>query len=212
MAAVGATSDSATVGSRKERKNWRESVKYLHSRVDRARFLRREGSVMVVNLAALRQEMEMKAGQQRQKGTVVGYCSCGAAYPSHVDRGGNRNARRKRQRANRERLRDDRVVSQALVQSLSSLQGGSDSKNLETTGKLCVLHQFAVPSVAKKDIHSSPKDKPIYVGVSPHSHSLDNVTRFQKKKEGDGWNSTEEKGAKKEQKTGESNCCRMSAE
>ena len=131
MAAVGATSDSATVGSRKERKNWRESVKYLHSRVDRARFLRREGSVMVVNLAALRQEMEMKAGQQRQKGTVVGYCSCGAAYPPHVDCGGNRNARRKRQRANRERLRDDRVVSQALVQSLSSLQGGSDSKNLE---------------------------------------------------------------------------------
>ena len=194
MAAVGATSDSAIVGSQKERKNWRESVKYLHSRVDRARFLRREGSVMVVNLAALRQEMEMKAGQQRQKGTVVGYCSCGAAYPSHVDRGGNRNARRKRQRANRERLRDDRVVSQALVQSLSSLQGGSDSKNLETTGKLCVLHQFAVTSVAKEDIHSSPKDEPIYVGVSPHSHSLDNVTKFQKKKEGDGWNPTEEKG------------------
>ena len=64
MAAVGATSDSATVGSRKEKKNWREFVKYLHSRVDRARFLRREGSVMIVNLAALRQEMEMKAGQQ----------------------------------------------------------------------------------------------------------------------------------------------------
>ena len=64
MAAVGATSDSATIGAQKKRKNWRESMKYLHSRIDRARFWRREGSVLVVNMAALRQEMETKAGQQ----------------------------------------------------------------------------------------------------------------------------------------------------
>ena len=103
---------------------------------------------------------------------------------------------------NRERLRDDRVVSQVLVQSLSSLQGGSDSRNLETTGKLCILHQFATPSAAKEDTNLSPKDKPIYVGVSPHSHRLENVTKLQKKKEGDGWNTTEEKGYKKEQESG----------
>ena len=168
---------------------------------------------MVVNMAALWQEMETKAGQRRQKGTIVGYCSCGAAYPFRVQRGGNRNARRKRQRANRERLRDDRVVSQVLAQSLSSLQGGSDSRNLETTGKLCVLHQFATLSVAKEDTNPSPKDKPIYVGVSPHSHRLKNITKLQKKKEGDGWNTTEEKGYKKEQKNWrKSNCPRMSAE
>ena len=111
MAAVGATCDSTSAGSQKKNKNWRESVKYLHSRIDRARFWRREGSVLIVDMAALRQEMEKEAGQRRQKGTVVGYCSCGAAYPSRVQRGGNRNARRKRQRVNRERLRDDRVVS-----------------------------------------------------------------------------------------------------
>ena len=177
-------------------------MKYLHNRIDRARFWRREGSVLVADMVALRQEMEREAGQRRQKGTVVGYCNCGAAYPSCVQRGGNRNARRKRQKVNRERLRDDRVVSQVLVQSLSSLQGGSDSRNLETTGKLCVLHQFTTPSVEKKDTNPSPKDKPIYVGVSPHSHSLANVTKFQKKKEGDEWNTTEEKGYEKEQKSG----------
>ena len=102
--------------------------------------------------------MERDASQQRQKGTVVGYRSYGVAYPSRVQHGGNRNARRKRQRANRERLRDDRVVLQALVQSLSSLQGGSDSSDLETTGKLCVLHQFTVPSFVKEDINPSLKD------------------------------------------------------
>ena len=56
-------------------------MKYLHSRIDRARFWRREGSVLVVNMVALRQEMETKAGQQRQKGTVVGYCSCRLRIP-----------------------------------------------------------------------------------------------------------------------------------
>ena len=169
-------------------------MKYLHSRIDRARFWRREGSVLIADMAALRQEMEKEAGQRRQKGTVVGYCSCGAAYPSRVQRGGNRNARRKRQRANRERLRDDRVVSQVLVQSLSSLQGGSDSRNLETTGKLCVLHQFAAPSAEDEDTNPSSQDKPIYVGVSPHSRRLEDDEKEQTTKKGDGWNTEEEKG------------------
>ena len=90
----------------------------------------------------------------------------------------------------------------ALVQSLSSLQGGSDSRNLETTGKLCVLHQFIVPSVVKEDINPSLKDEPIYVGVSPHSHRLDDAEKVQKKKEGDKDDAEEEKGVKKEQKSG----------
>ena len=107
----GATCDSAGICSYKEKKKWREYVKYLHSRIDRARFWRREGSILIANMAALRQEMEREASQQRQKGTVVGYYSCGAAYPSCVQCGGNRSARRKRQRVNWECFRDDRVVS-----------------------------------------------------------------------------------------------------
>ena len=139
MASAGATCDSASICPYKEKKKWRESVQYLHSRVDRARFWRKEGSVLIADMVALRQEMERDAGQQQQKGTVVGYCSCGVAYPSRVQRGGNRNAKRKCQRANRERLRDDRVVSQVLVQSLSSLQGGSDSRTWRPLGN-CVSY------------------------------------------------------------------------
>ena len=89
------------------------------------------------------------------------------------------------------------------MQSLSSLQGGSDSRNLETTGKLCVLHQFAAPSAEEEDTNPSSKDKPIYVGVSPHSRRLEDDEKEQTKKKGAGWNTEEEKGFKKEQKSGD---------
>ena len=123
-------------------------------------------------MAALRQEMEREAGQRRQKGTVVGYCSCGAAYPSRVQRGGNRDARRKRQRANRERLRGERVVSRVLAQSLSSLKGGSDLRNSETIGRLQELQRFSAPNAEQTKEDQSLKDKPVYVGVDPHSNRI----------------------------------------
>ena len=34
--------------------------------------------------------MEEGAGQRSQKGSVIGYCSYGAAYPPWVKRGGDR--------------------------------------------------------------------------------------------------------------------------
>ena len=57
VAAVGAMNCSTSIGSQKMIKKWREAVKYLH-RVDRARVLRRDGSVLTCNWEALRQEME----------------------------------------------------------------------------------------------------------------------------------------------------------
>ena len=85
------------------------------------------------------------------------------------------------------------------MRSLSSLQGGSNSRNLETTGKVCVLHQFSVPSVEEKSINPM-KDRPIYVGVSPHSRRLVNDEKIQKKKEGDGRDDEEEKRKQQKQK------------
>ena len=102
MASVGVTRDSADICSHKEKKKWRESVKYLHSRTDRARFWRREGSVLIADMVALRHEMEREAGQRQQKGTVARYCSCGAAYLSRAQRGGDRDARRNRARGRTE--------------------------------------------------------------------------------------------------------------
>ena len=187
MAAAGVTCDSAGICPFKENKNRRESVKYLLSRVDRARFWRREGSVLIIDMAALRQAKERNdAGQRRQRGVAVGYCSCGAAYPSRVQRGGNREARRERQRVNRERLRGERVISQVLAQSLSSLQGGSGSRNLETIGRLQKLQQFAAPNNEENVQDQSVKDRPVYIGVSPHSSRTVPDEKNQKaNKEGD---------------------------
>ena len=38
-------------------------MKYLHSRIDRARFWQREGSLLIVDMVDLRKEMERGAGQ-----------------------------------------------------------------------------------------------------------------------------------------------------
>ena len=51
-----------------------EILKYLTSTSDRARFWRREGSVLEIDLVALRQMMdEENTGQWQQKGTAVGW-------------------------------------------------------------------------------------------------------------------------------------------
>ena len=128
MATDGATLCSARIGPRKEKKNeWREMLRYLHSRSDRTRFQRRVGSVIVIEKEALRHEMERKAGQRQKQGVSVGYCSCGAAYPPRNSRGGNRKTRRQRQRVNRGRLRDNRLASRILAKSLNPIEGGSYS-------------------------------------------------------------------------------------
>ena len=118
----GATLCSARIGPQKEKKNLREICDYLsQNRIDRTQFWRRVGDVLVCNMEALEQRMEGDAGQRSQKGSVIGYCSCGAAYPPRVKRGGDRNARHMKQRANRGCSRDKCTISGALVRALNPL-------------------------------------------------------------------------------------------
>ena len=89
------------------------------------------------DMVALKKEMEEKNAGQRQQRMVAVECSnCGVACSSHLQCGGNHKSRRQRQRLKQEFLRDQRTVSQVLARSLSSNQGGSDPRILETTGKL----------------------------------------------------------------------------
>ena len=137
MVSDGTAACSANVRSLKEKKNLREVCEYLSTnRIDRTRILRRVRNVLVVDMEALEQGMEIGAGQQSQKGTVIGYCSCGVAYPPQVKRGGDCEARRQKQRANRGRSRDNCVISCALARALSPLQGGSASRITEKPSKL----------------------------------------------------------------------------
>ena len=57
-------------------KEWREAVKYL-PRVDRAGLMRRCGSVLTVNMVALRQMKERRLADQRhqQKKKAIADCS-----------------------------------------------------------------------------------------------------------------------------------------
>ena len=173
MVADGTTRCSTGIRSRKNIKSWREASEYLH-RLGRARFLRREGSVLTCDMVALRQEVEKDdVGQWQRLPITVGYCSCGAAYPSRVQRGGNREARRRRQRANRESLRDFGTISRTLAKSLSPFQGGSDSRNPEITGKLQVLRDFSSFSAAEGNENLSHKDVPMYMGLRSHTSSVE---------------------------------------
>ena len=145
MATDGATLCSARIGPQKEKKNLREIYEHLSkNRIDRTRILRRVGDVLVIDAEALEHVKEEGAGQRSQKGSMIGYYSCGAAYPPWVKRGGGRNARRIKQRANRGRSRDNRTISCALARALNPLQGGRAPRNTEMPSKLQLLQQFAV--------------------------------------------------------------------
>ena len=138
---------STSINSQKEKKkkNVGEICKYLtENRLERTQFWRRVGGVLEFDEVALEQEMKRRAGQRPQLGTVVGHVSGGAACPSRATRGGDRIARRERQRALRDRSRDDRTLSRVLARALSPLQGGSVPRKAERPSKLQLLQQFAV--------------------------------------------------------------------
>ena len=141
--------------------------------------------MLTYSLAALKQEMEkIDASRWQRLGIAVGYCSCGAAYPSRIQRGGNRKTRRQRQRANRERLRDEGTVSRTLARSLNPFQGGSDSRNPETIGKLQILQRLNIPNAKERNSNLPIQDSPLYVGMDSHTPRLGDKKNEKEKKDG----------------------------
>ena len=60
MVAVGTTSCHTRIRSQKSIKHWREAVQYLHNNVDKARFLRKSGAVLTLDMVVLKKEMEKR--------------------------------------------------------------------------------------------------------------------------------------------------------
>ena len=144
MAAAGATPCSAAARSSRIVKEWRESVKYLRS-IDRARLMSRCGSVLTIDMGALRQVKEKSNADQRKqqkKAAAVDCSNKGVTQCSRANRAGNRLERRQRERSTRESLRDQRNIAQILAKLLNSTEGGSNSRNLATTGKSQSLQQI----------------------------------------------------------------------
>ena len=170
MAAAGATPCSAAARSSRIVKEWRESVKYLRS-IDRARLMRRCGSVLTIDMAALRQVKEKNDADQRQqqkKAAAVDCSNKGVTQSSRANRAGNRLERRQKERVLRESLRDQRTIAQILAKSLNPTEGGSDSRNLATTGKLQLLQQICGSSSGSNgSTDPVKKTSPEYVGIVP---------------------------------------------
>ena len=92
VAAASATPSSAAARSSRIVKEWRESVKYLRS-IDRARLMRRCGSVLTINMADLRQVKEKSNADQRQQQKKAAAIDCsnkGVTQSSCANRAGNR--------------------------------------------------------------------------------------------------------------------------
>ena len=190
MVSANTTSCSTGRGPYKNIKNVRECCQYLTSRkIDRTRIWRKVGNVLVVDKVALEQSVK-DAGQQSQKRSVIGYCSCGATYPSRVKRGGDRQARRNRQRANRECSRDMHTVSGALARALNPLQGGSVPRNTETSSKLQLLQQFSVTGSEDGNQIRPSEGHAVYVGISTPTSKVEETNGSSREK-------TEEKQHKK---------------
>ena len=95
-------------------------MKYLPS-IDRARVLRRMGSVLMLDKVALRRAMERQyAGQRQQKGAAIKCSNSGVAHFSRSSRGGNCRERRERERSKWESFRDQRTVSKMLAEIAES--------------------------------------------------------------------------------------------
>ena len=65
------------------------------------------------------------------------------------------------------------TVSRVLAQSLSPLQGGSDSRISEITSKLQILQQFSVAGDGDGSQIRSEKDQAMYVGMLNPTNRVD---------------------------------------
>ena len=108
--------------------------------------------------------MESNVGRQPLQGAMVGGCSSGSAPPSRRKRGGNRSARRQRQRTKCAVLREDCILSKTVDAALSPLQGGSQHPAAERPAQLQLLQQFAVSRLEKGE--KQQKGQSIYVGIT----------------------------------------------
>lgn len=153
-------------------------------RIDRARTMRRDGSVLTVDMEALRHVLEEKNAdqQQRVEKAAVDCDRDGSAQTSRPNRHKNRLERREKERTCRECLRDKLIVTQVLTKPLNSIKDGSGSIILATTGRLRGWQQSAgTPSSGKGNTDSVNQDSQ-YVGIVPLSSDRTD-TEIKKEKE-----------------------------
>ena len=81
--------------------------------------------------------------------------------------GGNASAKQ------RERVREDRTLSNVLAEALNPSQGGSAPRNVERPAQLQQLQQFAVSGLQKGEQIRPSKGHSIFVGISTPTNRID---------------------------------------
>ena len=87
------------------------------------------------------------------------------------DAEGDRGARRKRQREQRESFRDGQKLSSVLAEALNPFQGGSAPRTTERPVKLQKLQQFTMNGLEKGEQIRSNKDQLTFVGITTPTNS-----------------------------------------
>ena len=82
---------------------------------------------------------------------------------------------------NQGHLRDNQLASRILAKSLNPIEGGSDSRTLEATGKLQISQQFSVSSVGDgREQHQATKAKSMDVGMQTQACRVENLSEKEK--------------------------------
>ena len=75
-------------------------------------------------------------------------------------------------------MRDNRLASRILAKSLNPIEGGSDSRTPEATGKLQILQQFSVSSVKDgREQNQATKAKSMYVGMQTQTCRVEDSSK-----------------------------------
>lgn len=140
--------------------------------------MRRCGSVLTVDMEALRHVKEEKdpdERQQPQKEVGVDCAIIGVAQSSHSNRRKIRLQKRQKDRRKRESLREHRTNTRVLARPLNSNEDGNAPRNLASTGELQVLQQaMGISNVSNASTNQVNQDRPQYVGILPQSlHRLE---------------------------------------
>ena len=64
-----------------------------------------------------------------------------------------------------------------LARLLNDLQGGSDPRTPETTGKLQIPQKFSFPNAEKGTTNLSNKDNPVYVGMESYTSRIEDKNK-----------------------------------
>ena len=115
---------------------WRARAKALSDR-DRTGFWRKDGPVLILNMEDLAQRLDKKNGAPQSRGIAQERDNQqSAAHSNRGHRGGNRIARREKERDTRTRAEWKRQVTLTLEAALNSLKSSSEPRKEVTVNRL----------------------------------------------------------------------------